>query len=48
MMSLRQLSKLVAERLKVPLEESATPASLRKWREEYVNMFDMKGVAKFD
>lgn len=48
MMSLRQLSKLVADRLGVPPEESAAPASLRKWREEYVNIFDMKGVAKFD
>lgn len=48
MMSIRQLSKLVAERLEVPAEESASRDSLTQWREEYVNIFDMRGVQKLD
>lgn len=47
-MPLRELWRQVAELLALPPKKSVTQASLRKWREEYVNMLDMKGVAKLD
>lgn len=47
-MSLNSLVEAVADKIGVPVEKSVQTATLRTWRQEYVDMFDLRGEAKLD